>query len=323
MQVPDRQFTGALLKGYFLAGTAAVLSGLISIFGKLMIQYPGNSPVALMSVRASIAFAALAVGLLVLRRQDLRIVWRDVPFFALFGLVGVAGCFSLYLIALQHTSITTAIVIVYTFPAQVAVLAAVLLGERLNTRKLLALGAAIAGCLLVAQAYDLNSLRGNLTGILFSFAVSIALTLYNLLAKRTVVRYGAWTMTVYALGFGSLWMLLIATPSAIISLRLPADGWLILIAWALIPTVFGNVLYLSALKYIEVSATTIVSTLELVSAIGLACLFLGESIQGLQLLGAFLVVAAIGILRRGKRVTAEAPPLAPDQTDVQIAQMVS
>ena len=311
------------MKGYFLAGTAAVLSGLISIFGKLMIQYPGNSPVALMSVRASIAFVALAVGLLVLRRQDLQIVWHDVPFFALFGLVGVAGCFSLYLIALQHTSVTTAIVIVYTFPAQVAVLAAVFLGERLNARKLLALGAAIAGCLLVAQANDLDSLRGNLTGIVLSFAVSITLTLYNLLAKRAVVRYGAWTMTVYALGFGSLWMLLIATPPAVASIHLPAEGWLILIAWALIPTVFGNVLYLSALKYIEVSATTIVSTLELVSAIGMACLFLGESIQGLQLVGAFFVVAAIVILSRGTRASADVPPLASDQADAQIAPMVS
>jgi len=311
------------LKGYALVGTAAVLSGLISIFGKLMIQYPGNSPVALMSVRASIAFAALAAGLLLLRRQELRLAWRDVPFFALFGLVGVAGCFSLYLIALQHTSVTTAIVIVYTCPVQVAILAALFLGERLNARKLLALGAAIVGCLLVAQAYDLNSLRGNFTGILFSFGVSVSLTAYNLLAKRAVGRYSAWTMTVYAFGFGSLWMMLIAAPPAILAIRLPAEGWLILFAWALIPTVFGNVLYLSALKYIEVSATTIVSTLELVSAIGLACLLLGESIQGLQLVGALFVVAAVVILSRGARTVGTKSPLSPEQSEVQVVQMVS
>ncbi len=314
---------GAVLKGYLLAGTAAVLSGLISIFGKLMVQYPGNNPVALMSVRALLAFVTLAVGLFVFRRQELRIAWRDIPFFALFGLVGIAGCFSLYLTALQYISVTTAIVIVYTFPAQVAILATVFLGERLNARKMLALGSAILGCLLVAQAYDLVSLRGNLTGILFSFGASVSLTIYNLLGKRAVGRNGAWTMTLYGFGFGSLWMFLIATPQNILAIHLPTEGWLILFAWALIPTVFGHVLYLTALKYIEVSAATIISTLELVSAIGMACLLLGENIQGLQLLGALFVVTAVVILSRGTRMTGESSPLSPEQSDVQVAQLVS
>jgi DME family drug/metabolite transporter len=219
-----------------LAGTAAVLFGLISIFGKLLVQYPGNNPVALMSVRAFLAFAVLAAGLLVFDREALRLAWRDVPFFLMFGLVGIAGCYSLYLLALQYISVTTAIVIVYTYPVQVAFLAALFLGERLSTGKLLALTLSVLGCFLVAEAYNMDALQGNMTGILLCLGASVSISMFNLIAKRVLGHYGSRRLTVYAFGFGALWMFVAASPGAVFSIQLPPAGWGILIAWVLFPT---------------------------------------------------------------------------------------
>ena len=290
------------MKGYILAGTAALLWGLISIFGKVLVNYPGNNPVALMFIRAALAFVTLGVGLLIFRPRELRIIWRDVPFFLAFGLLAIAGSYCLYIFALKYVSVTTAVVIMYSYPVQVAVLATLFMNERLNAGKVVALVMALTGCFFVAEAYNLERFQVNLTGILFSLGASISVTIYNLGSKRMVGRYSPWTFTLYGFGFGALWMLIISSPQAVLSVRLPLEGWISLVAWAWFPTVLGYVLYTTALKYIEISAAAILGTLEPVASIAMACVFLGETIRGWQLLGAFLVIAAVGVLGRSARV---------------------
>jgi drug/metabolite transporter, DME family len=79
-------------------------------------------------------------------------------------------------------------------------------------------------------------------------------------------------------------------------MHLPVVGWAILLAWAWIPTVLAYGLYLLALKRIEASRATIICTIEPVSAIALACLFLGETVSVPQLMGAALVLAGVIIV---------------------------
>jgi drug/metabolite transporter, DME family len=288
----DGKRKGWRLKGYVLAGSAGVLWGLISLFGKLLVRYDVD-PSAIMAVRATLAFLTLGVALWALQPRALRIGWNDVPFFLLFGLVAVAGSYATYVYALKYTTVTTAVVIGYTYPALVSLLAVFFLDEELRWTKVLALALALGGSFLVAEGFKPGALRVNLTGILFSLGTSVALTLYSLLSKRAVVRYGPWTLSLYGFGFGALWLCLIASPRAVASIQLPAVGWAILVAWAWIPTVLAYGLYLIALKSIEASRATIVCTIEPVSAIALACLFLGETVSGPQLVGAGLVLTGV------------------------------
>ena len=283
------------MKGYVLAGAAGILWGLISLFGKLMVAYPID-PSVVVAIRAALAFICLAVPLLVLRPKLLRIGWSDVPFFLALGLFGVAGAYVTYVYALKNTTVTTAVVIGYTYPAMVAAAAALFLGEKLTRVKVIALVLAILGCFFVAQGYNMAAFQMNLTGILFSLGTAIGLTAYNILAKGAITRYGPWTLAAYGFGFGAFWLFIIASPQAVLSAQLTPEAWMIMAAWVLIPTILGYALYLTALKYIEVSKASIVCTLEPVSAIVLACVFLGETIAPPQMLGAALVIAAVIVL---------------------------
>jgi drug/metabolite transporter (DMT)-like permease len=185
------------------------------------------------------------------------------------------------------------VIIGYTYPAWVSILATVFLGEELRWSKICALALALVGSFLVVEGFKPGAFQVNLTGILFSLGTSLALTLYSLLSKRAVVRYGPWTLSLYGFGFGALWLLLIASPRTVASMHLPAVGWAILLVWAWVPTVLAYGLYLMALKRIEASRATITCTIEPVSAIALACLFLGERVSVPQLMGAALVLAGV------------------------------
>lgn len=265
------------------------------MFGKLMVL-EGADPIAVVAVRAAVAFTTMALLLSIFSPQSLRLRWREWPFFLAFGLLGVAGSYATYMFALKYTTVTTAVVIGYTYPAFVALLATLLLGESFNVVKAISLLLALAGCFFVAQGYSLDAFQVNLRGILFSFATSFALTAYNVMGKHAVRTYGPWKSGLYGFGFGAAWLILIATPQNVLSLRLSTAGWAIVLAWAWLPTVLGYALYLAALKHIEVSKAAILCTLEPVSAIVLACLFLGETVLPLQLLGGALVLAGVVVL---------------------------
>ena len=74
--------------GYLLAAMAAILWATLGILGKFLYGYDAD-PLTVVTIRATIAFATLAIILATANRHLLRIHRRDIPFFALYGLVGV------------------------------------------------------------------------------------------------------------------------------------------------------------------------------------------------------------------------------------------
>ncbi|MBC7224461.1 MAG: DMT family transporter, partial [Anaerolineae bacterium] len=89
-------------RGYLLAATAAVLWATMGPLGKWLYGY-GVDPLTVVTLRAAIAFGTLACALAVADRGLLRVAGRDLPFFALYGLVGVACNYACYFYALRWT----------------------------------------------------------------------------------------------------------------------------------------------------------------------------------------------------------------------------
>ncbi len=283
--------------GYLLAVVAAVLWATLGILGKFLYRY-GADPLTVVTIRAIIAFVTLATILAVvdrLRREGslLRISRRDIPFFALYGLVGVTLNYVSYFYALRWTTVTTAVILLYTYPALVTLLAALFLGERLNWIKGLVLGMTFVGCCLVVQGYDPAALRLNLYGVLFGLGAGATAAVYSLFGKKALQRYDSWTAVCYAFGFGALFLIILRSPQAILTVNYPWPAWLAILALAWFPTLLAYALFTTSMKYIEASKASITATLEPVVASLLAYLFLGEVMEWPQLIGAGLVLGGI------------------------------
>jgi drug/metabolite transporter (DMT)-like permease len=67
---------------------------------------------------------------------------------------------------------------------------------------------------------------------------------------------------------------------------------------AIVPTLGGNLLFVSGLRHLPAGVASIVATLEPVMAALLAFLVLGERLQPPQLLGGAMVVGAVMLLTR-------------------------
>ena len=278
--------------GYLLVVAAAILWATLGILGKFLYRFNAD-PLTVVTWRASIAFITLAMILAVVNRRLLQIHRRDIPFFAIYGLVGVTLNYAFYFHALSWTTVTTAVILLYTYPTMVTLLAALFLGERLNWIKGLALGVTFLGCYLVVQGYDPRALQLNWYGVSLGLGAGATAAVYSLFGKKALQKYDSWTAVCYAFGFGALFLILWRSPQVILSANYPLPAWAAIFALAWFPTLLAYALFTAAMKYIEASKASITATLEPVTASLLAYLFLGEVLELPQLIGVGLVVAGV------------------------------
>ncbi len=283
-------------KGYLFVILGASFLGTIGIIARFIyMQEP--DPLTVVTFRALIAFLLLLVTAIFVNPNWLRIRKSDFLFFAVYGLLSVSLCFLLFFYAIKYTSVATATILLYTYPAFVVVLSRLFLGEEFTRAKILALLVTFLGCVLVIQVYDPEAFKPNLKGIIYGLCAGLGAGLYSVFGKRGVARYSPFTVVTYALGFGAFFLMLIRGTRNLVSVHYPAATWLWILALAVFSTLVGYSLYTKGLQYLEAGRAGIVATWEVVVASVLAFLIFGETLSLLQILGASLIFAGIVVVR--------------------------
>lgn len=269
----------------------------------------GAEPLFLVTFRVLFALGILGAGLGLLRPRLLRVPRERLPELLFYGVVAVGANFALFFLALQYTTVATAVVISYTHPTLVALLAWPLLGEPVERRKLAALALTAGGVFLVAGGHDLSTLQGNLLGLGYAFGNALCVATYNLMGKTLLSRLNSWTILFYGFLFGGLFLAVVWGGGGAVIPVLPLWGWLLIVALALFPSILAYGLYLRALRRMEASRAAILATLEPVLATLWAWLALGEGLDPAQVMGGILVIAGVLLLRMGfpRRPPAENP----------------
>jgi DME family drug/metabolite transporter len=283
-------------KGYSLVILGATFLGTIGIFGRLIYLHEPD-PLTVVTFRALIAFLLLFFITILVAPDSLRIRKKDFFYFAVYGLLSVSLCFLLFFYAIKFTTIATATILLYTYPAFVVILSTFFLKEELTRTKFLALLLTFLGCILVIQIYDPAELKLNLRGVIYGLGAGLGAGLYSVLGKKAVERYSPWTVVTYALGFGSFFLVVFRGARPLWSVDYPTITWIWIFALALLSTVLGYSIYTRGLKYIEASRAGIAATWEVVVASFLAFFIFGESLSILQILGALLIFLAIFAIR--------------------------
>lgn len=277
--------------------TGATLLGSLGAWGRAIYRYEGN-PMVVVTWRALMGAVVLAGILAFVRPTLLRVRPRDLPFFALYSFLAVTLNFWAYFSAVKFTTLAVAITLLYTFPAWVALLSAVFLGERLTATKLVAVVVSLVGSALVAQVYQADWFRLNLRGILFGLLAGLTAATYSIFGKRALARYPPWTVVLYAFGMGGLFLAVWSGPDLLSAVRYPAVAWLWILGLALIPSLGGYALYTIGLRDLPACQASVIATWEVVTAAFLGWLVFGEHLAAVQYFGAALVCFGIGWIQR-------------------------
>ncbi len=277
--------------GYLLAVLAGCLWASFVVIGRLLAA-TAVDPLTIVTLRLATAFVILAGVLAVVDRRLLSFARRDLPLFLSYGLCQAAN-FAFYFLAIKYTTGTTAVILMYTYPAFVAGLARLFLGERLDRNKALALVCVLSGCFLVVGGWDPGALGYSPAGIAAGFAAPLGMAAASILGKRAVRRYSSWTVVLWGFGFGTLFLgaVVLAGPGTVQTI--PGEVWVGILLAALIPALAAHGLFTKALTYIEATRASLAAGIEPVAGAVLAWLFLGERLGAVQWLGAAAVLTGV------------------------------
>ena len=278
--------------GALLCLASAAAFGAMGIFGKLAYEEGANVGTLLAArfVLAAALFwlvAALTRGASVLRALPR----RDIAIGLALGAVGYSAQAGGYFAALERLDASLLSLLIYTFPAIVAVTAIAIGRERASRRTAATLALASTGLVLVLAGAAAGALDP--VGTALGLAAAVVYSAYILSSEGIAARIGplalgtlvctgaAATLTLGGVVGGEL------DPGGV---SVAGYGWLA--ALAVVSTVGAVGLFFAGLRRVGPTAASILSTLEPVVTVGLAVAVFGESLGLTQLAGGALVLLA-------------------------------
>jgi drug/metabolite transporter (DMT)-like permease len=228
----------------------------------------------------------------------------ELPYFIVFGIGGLALVQWFYFLAIHRLEIGIALLIQYIAPVLVALWARYVLHEPVRRRIWLALILALAGLALVVQIWSGLSLDA--VGVVASLGAAGSYALYILMAEHRVGDRDPISLVGLGFFFASVfWAVLspwwsfpghligddVSLHGHLSSLHVPV--WLLMTWMIVLGTIVPFALLVSALRHVSATRAGIVAMLEPVAGVIVAWIWLDESLGGVQLAGAAVVLAAI------------------------------
>ena len=290
---------------------SAVLWGLYGSFVTLLTSM-GLSQNALVFLRM---FAtSVPVGFLILAtdRSAFRVRPQDIPLFVGNGLLSLLFFIFCYTSAIKYTKIATAAALLYTAPAIVMVLSALLFQERMTARKVFCCLLAVAGCafasgiggeLFAGAPGGSGSGPALITpaGLLLGLGAGLGYALYSIFSRIILNRgYSVYTNVFYSFGVAMLGFLALSCADGSFSqvFESPLRTALALLCGILTGSL-AYVLYTAGMKGMETSRAAQLTTIEPVTAAVLGSLLFRQPLSGWEIAGIVMVVGSVVLMNAG------------------------
>jgi len=263
------------------------------IAGKVGVQ--SASPLALTYFRFLIAVICL-FGYAKFCGISLKIRRQDWPVMFILGFVGMLCYHLLFFQALKFTTAIRTSMIAATNPLITSVIAAMVLGEKLNRIKIVCIFTALLGVLLTISQWDLLRLVQNSinNGDLIMLCAVLCWSIYAVIVRTQVGRFDPVVTTFYSF----LTCLLLLTPFQVAEIaagefHIQQDGWIAIAYMGVFPTFLGYMIQQQSIKYLGLSRTALFVNLTPVFTMILAVSILHEAFFALNAVSAAVIIVAV------------------------------
>ena len=307
---------------------SAVLWGLYGTFVTILSSM-GLSQNALVFLR--MFGTSIPVGFLICAtdRSAFRVRPADIPLFIANGLLSLLFFIFCYTAAIKYTKIATAAALLYTAPAIVMVLSALLFHERMTVRKVLCCLLAVVGCAfasgiggeLFLSSAGVESAAAGATaageaaagaasamitpaGLLLGLGAGLGYALYSIFSRIILNRgYSVYTNVFYSFGVAMLGFMSLSIADGSIGqvFENPARTALALLCGVLTGSL-AYVLYTAGMKGMETSKAAQLTTIEPVTAALLGCFLFHQPLSVWEIVGIVMVVGSVIMMNTGKQV---------------------
>jgi drug/metabolite transporter (DMT)-like permease len=296
--------------GMFFVAGAAILFASKGLFSKALYQR-GVGFELLVTVRALLAmplFIWFSVHSNRGAAAEAPIPWRAYAGASLAGIICyyVGAMVDFWALELIDASIER--VLLFSYPALVVLISSFMRRQAPERRVVLAMLVTYVGIFFAMGGVDLTELRANLFGASLVLIAAFTTAIYFLIGERYVHVLGSTRFA--AVGMSSSAVVLAVHFALFRSFdevrALDAHSWLLLVILGIACMFLPGLMQAEGVRRVGAQRAAIGSTVGPPTTIVLAALFLGERLNGWQLLGSAMIVASVLILSLGKA------PVAPE-----------
>jgi drug/metabolite transporter (DMT)-like permease len=280
------------------------------IFSTVVLEH--MSAFRLAQIRALSAFTILFLFALAFRRELLKITKREIPVAIAYGVIGFALVNVGYFLGIERgLPLGLVLVIEFTAPIWIALWIKYVRKGFVAQDMWVAIALSLFGLLLVTKIWD--GFKFDLLGLVGALGSAFALTGYFLIGKKFGGDRHPIGSTIIGLAVaGAFWLIVLPIwnfPTEVFSMKMDIHGFLAghlfpgwaLLLWVIVMgTIVPYLFVISGLRLLSESKSSVLGMLEPVFAGALAWIWLGQSWDAIQLLGAAIVLIGIYLADRSK-----------------------
>ena len=285
--------------GVFCSFTSAFLWSTTLIGGRWLLKDNCIDPVSLSVIRFGIGGSLLFLfGCIFFRRQLFNIELKDFMMLAWLSLWGIGGMSVFLFVGQIHTSAINASMIIALSPV-LTMLLGIFAGKRLNALMTGGMLLSLTGCLLVLGVITQSGfayMSGNIFADSMVFCSAVCWAVYAVFSVKTVERLGGYTATTWGMLIGFTELLIVRSLWPW-ELTIPGSAqygyWAAVLYIAVFPTAIAFFTWYEAMSRINLSLLNIMQYLTPLCTGLLAFLFFGETMNLLNIAGAFMVLTGV------------------------------
>ena len=276
---------------------AGIFWGTAGVFGQILPPY-GFTPFQITAIRGTVSCLCILVYALIKDRQLFRVKPADLLLYLGIGisLFGTSAC---YYVAMQLTSISTAVVLMYMSPVYVMAFSVLFFGEKLSGIKLISVVCVLIGGALVSGIT--NGMAFDAFGIFMAVLSGVAYGAYNILTKVSMRRNNSpITTTAYSFMFMSVIALSVCEPIKIVenTAKEPMTLVPMLLALGVVTFVLPYFLFTLGMRDLPAGTASSLSVVEPMTATLFSIFIFGEKLTAFSALGIVLILASVVVLSR-------------------------
>jgi drug/metabolite transporter (DMT)-like permease len=290
------------------ARAVAIAEGLLAVlvwgasFIATKVALEDASPVTVVWLRFAMGVAVLGVAAAA-RRQLAAVPVRELPTFTLLGLIGITFHQWLQSNALVTSQASTSGWIVATTPIFIALLARLVLGERLSWSRIAGIALAAVGVLLVVSKDDPGTLLAGRFGAPGDILILLSApnwAVFSVLSRSALRRHPATRMMFYVMTIGWLFtsVLFFTGPGLSEVGRITSRGWAALAFLGFACSGFAYIAWYDALKHVPASQVGALLYMEPLVAMTVAAVVLSEPILLSTVVGGAVILTGVWLVNR-------------------------
>lgn len=289
--------------GIFLVFTSGLLWGVSGTVAQYLFQEKSFSPEWLVTVRLLISGIALLIISSHKNKSAVFKIWKSksdrnsLLFFSILGMLSVQYS---YFVAIDASNAATATFLQYLAPALIAIYFIFLNKKLPYGKEILALLFALFGTFLLVTKGSFDTLLISKKALFWGILSAFALAYYTIKPKSLLEKWDSPTIIGWSMLLGGIGISFVHPPWHLEGIW-GIDSVFFVIFIFLFGTLIPYYCYIESLKYISASETSILASIEPLSAAIVSVVWLKTSFVAMEWLGAALILGTVILLSNNKK----------------------